>query len=350
MINHSQLELLESMIGSDGFLIETIMENEQFNMGVKALYLQRSIRKDCHAFLLDLDKLYKSDLSEEVKSAYLEFIQTLKRINDLCFNNEIKSGDYGLKKALDFTFERLGNVNPQEFKEKIIQLVNQKIQTLKENQADLIKQEQKNHREMEMSVFGSIKWRQELDLPSEQLTPMVRHIDNGIFKARRSQNYLITTSQEQALLNQQINISNEAMSVSTLLGIQANPREDHESLQLLRRIGSWVYFANISLDAIFNLQATLLMSLANRVDDVIVLVQELEISFEFLSTLPEQTRNLLLKHSDSVKNLINNTNYTLQQLLELSYLDLKTVLKHPFSQNSQSILMQYLDNENSFAP
>ena len=352
MINHSQLELLESMIGADGFLIETIMDNEQFNLGVKVLYLQRAVRKECHEYLLDLDKLYKSNLSIDMKVSYLEFIQTLKRINDLCFNNEIKSGDFGLKKALDFTFDRLGSVHPKTFQEKVVKLVHAKIQELKETRALEIKKEQTARCEIEKSIVGHIQWRQELDLPIEQLIPIARNLDLelGLFKARRMRNYQISQVQEQILLNQQIYIDNETMQVSTLLGLQSQPREDHESLQLLRRIGSWVYFANISLETIFNLQATLLMSLANRVDDVIVLVRESGIPFEYLTTLPEQTRNLLLKHSSAVKSLLGDEEYSIEQLLELSDVDLKTVLRHPYSENSQAILTHHFNDDNPFMP
>ncbi len=341
MINNTQLELLESFMGPDGFLIETIMDNPQFDIGTKTLYLARAVRKNCHAYLLDLDKLYDENLKDEAQSNLLELIQSLKRINDLCFNNDIKTGDFGLSKALIYTFSRLGAVNPSEFHLKIVEMIHAKIEELMKTDGQEIKSQQKARRTLEKSIWGPIQWRKTLDLPAEQHAPISSVVDGGLFKARKHSDYRITPTQEQALLAMQISIDNELIPVSMLVGILDThliERPDHEGLQLLRRIGAWYYFANIPLECIFSLQATRLMQMVNRVDEVIELVKEAKVSFETIANLSDEKRGLFLKYSQSVKALLLDENYTAEDLVKLPSSELKIVLKNPLSENAATIL------------
>jgi hypothetical protein len=130
MINNSQLELLESMIGSDGFLIETIIENEQFNLGIKVLYLQRAIKKDCHAFLLDLDKLYNKKIYSITKYRYDETMRIYSIIQEIfeeskTFSGRIKLLTRSVKKEPGKTFKSI--------RRSIAKTTNDRYQSLKKS-------------------------------------------------------------------------------------------------------------------------------------------------------------------------------------------------------------------------
>lgn len=58
MLNQAQKDFLESMIGPQGNIIETINEYNECPLSIKILYLKRSIQHVPETFLNDLDKLF----------------------------------------------------------------------------------------------------------------------------------------------------------------------------------------------------------------------------------------------------------------------------------------------------
>ncbi len=170
MPNNSQNALLDSLIAIDGCHFETIRDNKAFDLGTKILYLERAIDQPCATFNESLNKLYNPNLADQSieKTANIDFIRALKVINDLCYNNEVKYGDNGTKKALDHYFSVLGDINEVEFKKYVTKIIKEGILALSKGHEETVTK-QKQAREIRDSIcFSSWRWRKELDLPEAQ--------------------------------------------------------------------------------------------------------------------------------------------------------------------------------------
>ena len=153
MIGKVQTEFLESLVGppapetekeeafAGGIYYQGVVENESIDFGTRVLYLKRAIQQNCSEFNESLDKLYRPGLKDKEKEKNDELIDSLKRINDLCFNNEVKyepvKGEPKHKSALDHFFGglprerdeagKLVPLIPEEFKAIIVKSIDEGI-------------------------------------------------------------------------------------------------------------------------------------------------------------------------------------------------------------------------------
>jgi hypothetical protein len=185
LLTAAQRDLLDSLISESGIYIEVIKENTTFDLGTKVLYLERAISQNCHTFLRSLDKLYSLNQSEEDKVANIEFLRALKTINDLCFNNMVKYGHFGTRRALMHFFASLGleHVKPANFQKMIVQIIQERISELYRDNKETIVVQLEARKSDEAAIeknaiwreqaglpsVGEAGWRQKLDLPAEQL-------------------------------------------------------------------------------------------------------------------------------------------------------------------------------------
>lgn len=182
MPNSAQQELLDSFIADEGIYFQTIIDDEAFNLGTKILYLKRAISQDCQTFNQALDKLYNPDLVDGPKKANIEFIRALKLINDLCFNNEVKYGQYGTRLALTHYFGSLGAVDASGLQTAVEEIINARITALSDSHEETITEQKQARQTAETGIHRQTGWRTELDLPSAQLAPQIPHFQPGFFQ------------------------------------------------------------------------------------------------------------------------------------------------------------------------
>src|SRR3990167_7632871 len=180
MLATAQKDFLETLIGSTlvttseethyewGIYLDSVKSYDGVDLGTKILYLEKSITQDCQTFLNTLDKLYKPELIGAAKEANLDFIRSLKMLNDLCFNNKVKYDIYGVRDALTHFFSSLGPFNPQDFKDEIQKMIHQGIEVLSQNHQEEIIDRKRKREEEEKTITNQSNWRNELDLPSDQ--------------------------------------------------------------------------------------------------------------------------------------------------------------------------------------
>lgn len=188
-LTKTQLELMALYIGpkgnkytdggEGGCFTETILDATEINHGVKVLYLTRAITFNCDDFILALDKLYDPSIKEEkAKFTHLQLIQAFKNINNICFNNEAKVGDAGIRKALEHCFKGTMNtllhpplftINAKAMIGTIIKNILLDNEVIIENQVnDRIKQEEK--------MIPNKNWRTLVDMPLNQINVLSRPI------------------------------------------------------------------------------------------------------------------------------------------------------------------------------
>ena len=167
-MNVAQKESLDSYIAGNGIYLATIIDNEIFDLGTKILYLERAISQDCDIFNKSLDKLYSEDFVNGEKEDCVEFIRSLKSINDLCFNNEVKYSYY-TPTALNHYFGCLGSIDADDFQIVIRRIINTRISSLIEGHQDQVIREKQARLTAEDNIDNHTGWRAELDLPLAQL-------------------------------------------------------------------------------------------------------------------------------------------------------------------------------------
>ena len=182
MLTIAQRDCLKGFVGCElvtiqekihydwGIYLDSVKSYDGVDLGTKILYLEKSITQDCQTFLNTLDKLYKPELIGAAKEANLDFIRSLKMINDLCFNNKVKYDIYGVRDALTHFFSSLGPFNPQDFKDEIQKMIHQGIEVLSQNHQEEIIARKRKREEEEKTITNQSDWRNELDLPSDQRT------------------------------------------------------------------------------------------------------------------------------------------------------------------------------------
>lgn len=132
-ITNAQKEFLEQFFGSEGTHSEYIKEFP-LSIHLKMDYLEAAITQEPLRFLLSLDKLYfvfreNSPISEETNN--LDFLRSLKLINDLYYNNEIKLGEYGTRPIHEQYLQSLGPIqNLDDIQQAIKEMVNARIAEL----------------------------------------------------------------------------------------------------------------------------------------------------------------------------------------------------------------------------
>ncbi|EKD75810.1 MAG: hypothetical protein ACD_44C00023G0001 [uncultured bacterium] len=180
MLTIAQRDCLKGFVGCElvtiqekihydwGIYLDSVKSYDGVDLGTKILYLEKSITQGCQTFLNTLDKLYKPELMGAAKEANLDFIRSLKTINDLFFNNKVKYGIYGVRDALTHFFSSLGPVNPQDFKDEIQKMIHQGIEVLSQDHQEEITAQKQKQEEVEKTITNQSDWRNELDLPTGQ--------------------------------------------------------------------------------------------------------------------------------------------------------------------------------------
>jgi hypothetical protein len=343
MLTVAQTELLNEILGSNGFLFESIIENKSINMGSKLYYLKRSIQESCHSFLEHLDKLYKKNLSSDEQSQLLDIIRCFKKINDLCFNNEVKNGDYGVKPCLELTFGRLGAVDATEFKNIISDMVTKNIEELAKQNTDIVKAEYIQRKKIMKNQSPSKEWRSILELPASQMVEP----EYSIFNPRRNQSQ-VPLEQRMQLAQQQLYLGDYGVSISLSEFLNLDdPNNQTASNEMLSRIALLVSIGHIPLQILMcNISGSLLMRYLNSVDDLISLITKAEISFNIFLSFDDQIQKQLLKYSDSVYTLIKECGLTIDQLVEQPNEKLNVLLSHPNSLQATLIIQDLITFKN----
>lgn len=168
----AQIDLLKSFIApAEGIYFDTIREYAPLDLGTKISYLERAISQDGLTFLNSLDKLYQPALEDPARTANLDFIQSLKLINDLCFNNTVKNGIYGLRPVLELHFSALGPIDADDFKTAVQGFINAGITVLRDGQEALVIAQKAAREIAEADMLAQPGWRLLADLPLAQLYP-----------------------------------------------------------------------------------------------------------------------------------------------------------------------------------
>lgn len=169
MITPAQLDSLDDLIGKEGVHYLAIMENDNADLGTKVLYLERAITQNLKDFLASLDKLYRPHARGESRKKNIELIRSLKFINDICFNHELKFGVHGTKKALVHYFRPLGSgIDANAFHQQIRLMIHARIGESVRDVNEKAKQERERRLAYEKRIVADAAWRVTLDLPMDQ--------------------------------------------------------------------------------------------------------------------------------------------------------------------------------------
>ena len=166
MLTVVQQELLNDLIGPEGCFMDNIINSSSFSSGCKIMYLHRAINLNCHQFLNMLDTLYDAS-----KPATLDMIRSLKLINDLCFNHQIKVNSI-LKLALDHCFAQISQeVIPAFFQQAIIEIIGKSIEKLTKSLAfEELKEQIAQQIFSETRFFiPDYSWRKQEMLPDDKI-------------------------------------------------------------------------------------------------------------------------------------------------------------------------------------
>lgn len=188
MLNEMQKSLLENMLGTEGYVINAILsygnegEEQEIDFSIKFLYLKRAITESSDDFYNHLDKL---------GSQHLEFIRSLKLLNDLFQNTTTKIHERLNKATLDYYFNpAVCGQEPvlADFQAEITTLVNNQVlritgqmdweQAGKLDQAMLLREANENLKNPDQS------WRHELCPGANHPT----YIDGRLFRPRNHSN------------------------------------------------------------------------------------------------------------------------------------------------------------------
>lgn len=141
---------LESIIGSDGWLIDVIKKSK-LDVAIKILYLERAITLNCEEFIESLDLL---DQNENRK-----FIQALKHVNDLYCNNYLCDSDGNRKPSLKYFIADLNESDIPALQDMIKQMITQRIARIKGKiDSDSLKNQFAKRIEKECSINPNISW------------------------------------------------------------------------------------------------------------------------------------------------------------------------------------------------
>lgn len=183
MLTQAQEELLTEFLGSEGNYSQTILSDTNFNQGTKVLYLQRALCQNADDFLYSLDKLYNPSLDQQ---QHLEFLMSLKFINDIYHNSTIRYREK-CKPALYHYFHGVGDgADPkqEDFSPRIAALINARVNELYSNIKEESLPEQIRNREQEEDrIEPNSRWRTQLD---NEIQPDRTVIDNNRCSSRQS--------------------------------------------------------------------------------------------------------------------------------------------------------------------
>lgn len=199
MISYMQLQVINKLLSDDGLFLEPILQRTALSKVQKYYLLQAAINQPCLEFLETLDKLA---YQYRFANAPIDWIKSLKRLNDLIQNNEMVDRDYGVKHTHYYCFKNIGE-NTHELSDpssnlscqikvniiRILSRVKKKLQP--KSSKEIAKYNQFRHKILLSQSDGS--WRDQCDLPLLQQNThsksyWVKAYDNLVFFGRESQN------------------------------------------------------------------------------------------------------------------------------------------------------------------
>lgn len=291
MLPKAHKEVLDGFFAEEGIYSEVIHEYAGCNIGTKILYLERAISQDCDTFNYYLDVLYNPNPDGEQHHNNIEFIRALKVINDLCFNNNVKYGEHGLKRAQEHYLSALGEVVPEAIKTAVQLLCRALIIRIK-NDDDVTAQLQKDARkDAELHISGRPGWRLMLDLPQQQLLPKIPE-------------FMLTGV-----------LSSKPYVVMKL-----------------------VYQGYLSLHELQSLNQQLCSDILEYSDEMICLNYYINLTASHLLELDPLARKELLQQFQKAITLVTEYGVSLETLLQLSIEKLRIVLHDPISEAAMQIL------------
>jgi hypothetical protein len=337
MLPVAQSELLDSFIAGEGIYFETIRDYS-LNLGTKVLYLERAISQNCQTFLRSLDKLYQPRLAGEAKTASIRFINALKVINDLCFNNQGKYGVFGTKAALIHYFGHLGHIVVSDFKTTIQRMITARIKALSEAHEEVTAQKQDREAD-EADIEPQNGWRKELDLfLAQQADIDVIQALSGVLS---DEQYRSLSAEVQQVIAGNINstrglVQEFGASFAQIQGLTAP-----ELQQLFDHSGDVARLVNeethITLADLLALDQPNRAKLFKHPSAVLQLVKKVPTLFADLLKLDRRILAKLIGNLGTVAWLVNK-NISFDLLSHLSISKLQTVLGHPEWEVSQIIL------------
>lgn len=154
---------------------ETIRDYDTADWGTKICYLTRSISQNCQVFLCSLDKLYLPNLENGVRARHIDFLNCLKKINDLYFNHTVRASWGGEfyesteKDALTHYFSSFAQeVDVEKLQNAIQAMIVENIMLLRSAHPEYLMQ-QEDRIIAEATIVRQPAWRRECQLPDEQL-------------------------------------------------------------------------------------------------------------------------------------------------------------------------------------
>lgn len=278
MPNLAQLNLLQSLIGTEGIYTSTIFESNKIDNGTKVLYIRRALENDWYDYNELLGKLYIITGTSEEINDWTELMRALKFINDIYHNNTVKYENLGLRSAHDHYFSRLGGTDLQTFQQAITQLITQEIETFSSGKEADINEQIQTRISRESTMGTSQWWQPELDLPVEQINAWFQRQPgydalSDELKLLILSDYINARSAFQAL--------NLTMADCHLLGVQ----------QFKYFMDNWFELGMITHNDVLNINAEQLIALSpeNREDFV---KNKIEYSISFV-IVKLRTGNLL---------------------------------------------------------
>lgn len=337
----AQLELLDSFISNEGIYFEIIRDYVGMDLGTKVLYLERSITQDCRSLLRSLNKLFQPGAEGSVKKENIELIRAFKVINDLCFNNDVKYGGFGLRKTLQHYFSSLAPVNPEAFQEVIKETINKRIQQLSEGCEKLVSEQRSARETAEMDIPGHSGWRETLDVPAAQLPSQAQVIleglvVHGIFQQSaqtiaaiiRTLNGALTTEQYQSLSDEVKQLIARRTDEARILIQRCGAT--FEQIQSLNAMGMtlllnclneimWYIHEGVTIGDLLAINNSFELSYMLRWKSLVeILVHKVNIPLMELLAMEYPVRQTLMLRTDEILLLINGQHITLSGLLALN--------------------------------
>lgn len=292
MLNDTQEQLLEEMLGPEGFYYQAIIENPDFDLGTKSLYLKLAITQECHDFLVSLDKLYDGSKSS------LDLIRNLKVINDLCFNNDMLFDPYGVRSALPHFFGRIGpDPSLTDFQPLIKQHIQARLTHLQQSQeAEFLEQQSQARDILENRGAGQMMWRTLLALPAAQLeTQPVLETQ----PAPELSNYsdIINT----------INLYYYNYNITIINTFLNTPFINNEELG-----------QDLTEDEISQLDAPIRQQIFDHPQEIHQLTHVFHATFEQLRVLSSEEFQFIRTHLDAIRFLVRMEFHTLSDIINMS--------------------------------
>lgn len=369
MLTVSQQKFLEALIGPLGQITKAIKSFPGCHQSTKLLYFKRAVYQQGETFLNSIDKLFHPNLSEHEFQNLLEFVQMLKLLNDLCFNNLI---DYQEQQSYPALLCYFGNesVDSEEIQRTIQAMVGKRSTEILSQLPISIFLEIQIRKLLEKEIQQNMEWRAYSNLPGSQ-RPLLDSRPRNIINP-----HLYTNSQDvansveefekyanlsQIDLSTRIQILKNFEDFRSLLRAQIQLKDflcfsTHERQYMLNKAKIIILFLNS-----MNLYPKQFMKMPfakkefflNAFEGINIIIyqistrqsplkEELELhlsaifNYCFIHQMPLETqlvlpfpfRQLLYIHYDKVNRLVNDFDISLDKIIVLTYEPLEAILSN----------------------